>query len=217
MRSVLSAVGVAVIFVLIGCYTFGGVAGSGVAKSEARSVKDFTAIHFSGVGKVTIEQTGQESLSITADDNLLPLLESRVSDGTLHLRVKEDNSISPKTPIEFKVGVKDLSKVSLSGAGDIEIKQLKTGRLEVTISGVGNATISGSADKLKVTVSGTGNFNREKFQSKHATVNCSGVGNAVVNAADSLDANVSGVGSVEYLGKPDVKQSVSGIGSVKKR
>jgi hypothetical protein len=217
MRSVFSALGVAVIFVLIGCYTFGGVAGSGVAKTESRDVKDFTAIHFSGVGKVVIEQTGQESLSITADDNLLPLLESSVSDGVLHLGVKEGNSLSPKTPIEFKVGVKDISNVSLSGAGDVEIKQLKTEKLDVTISGVGNATASGSADKLIVTVSGTGNFDGEKFEAKHATVNCSGVGNAVVNAADSLDATVSGVGSVEYLGKPDVKQSVSGIGSVKKR
>ncbi len=214
-KTILGSLGV-LLLISAACNPF-DLAGSGTAKTETREVIGFTAISFSGVGQVIVEQTGKESLSITADDNILPLLESKVTDGTLHLGVKSGSSFSPKTPIVFKVGVKDLPKFSVSGAGSADIKQLKTDKLEVTISGVGNVTLSGSADELKAELSGTGSFDGEKFKVKQATVTCSGVGSAVINAADSLDAKVSGVGSIEYLGSPNVKQSVSGVGSVKKR
>ena len=216
MRSTSLVSAPVLMFLTIGCGPF-GVIGSGTAKTESREFGGFTAIHFSGVGKLVVEQTGKESLSVTADDNIVPLLDSSVSDGTLHLGVKSGDTISPKTPIEFKVGVKDLSKVIVSGAGNTDIKQLKTDKLDVSISGVGNVTAAGSADNLKLVISGTGNFNGEKFAVKRASVACDGVGNAVVDVSDSLDAKISGVGSIEYLGKPEVKQSVTGVGSVKKR
>ncbi len=201
----------------VACNPFGGTDGSGTAKTETRSVKDFTTIGFSGTGKVIVEQTGTESLSVTADDNILPLLETSVTDGKLSLGGKSGSSYSAKTPIEFKVGVKDLSKLSVSGAGNVEIVQLKTNKLEISVSGVGDVTISGSADALDMTLSGTGSFHGDKFRVKQAKARCSGVGSAVVNASDDLDASVSGVGSIEYVGSPNVKQSVSGIGSVKKK
>src|SRR5262245_44045700 len=77
MRSTLIGSFLVLLLISIACNPFSGVDGSGTPKTETRAVKDFTAISFSGVGKVIIEQTGTESLSVTADDNILPLLESR--------------------------------------------------------------------------------------------------------------------------------------------
>ena len=54
------------------------VVGSGTAATESRSVSDFRGVSVSGVGQVILENTGTESLTITAEDNIMPLLESEV-------------------------------------------------------------------------------------------------------------------------------------------
>src|SRR4030095_14010684 len=61
------------------------VKGSGIARQESRQVHDFSEMSLSGSGEVFIEQTGKESLTIEADDNLLPYLETEVQGGALTL------------------------------------------------------------------------------------------------------------------------------------
>jgi len=46
--------------------------GSGRVVTETREVGGFTKVELSGSGELTIEKTGTESLSISAEDNLLP-------------------------------------------------------------------------------------------------------------------------------------------------
>jgi hypothetical protein len=204
-----------------GCsFDMGGgprVKGSGVMKTESREVAGFTSISLQTVGKVTIQQTGKESLTIQAEDNILPLLESRVVDHALQLDTVKDANISPRKSIEYTVEVKSLEGLSVSGAGSIEAQAIQGKRLSVSISGVGSVTVAGSADALDLSLSGVGSYKGEEFKTKQATVHSSGVGKAVVNASEQLDASVSGVGTVEYLGSPQVQQSVSGVGKVRKR
>ena len=219
MRKLLcgSVVPFAALCILAGCNgKLNGVKGSGTIKTEAREVAGFTSVSLETMGKVTVRQTGKESLTVSAEDNLLPLLESRVVDHVLTLGTANKADISPTKPIEFVIEVKNIEGLSVSGAGDIEVSGVQGKQLSVTLSGVGNVTVAGAADKLELKVSGVGHYNGEDFKTKQATVKSSGVGIAVVNASEQLDAEVSGVGSVEYIGSPKVNESVSGIGSVKK-
>ena len=50
-----------------------------------------------------IEHTGTDSLTITADDNLLPLLNSEVRDGELKLGVKNLTNIQETKKIRYKL------------------------------------------------------------------------------------------------------------------
>ncbi len=69
------------LLLLGGCSSLpGGTAGSGTAKTETRPVAGFTSIELAGTGDVQVKQTGTESLTVTADDNLLPLLTTEVVD-----------------------------------------------------------------------------------------------------------------------------------------
>jgi hypothetical protein len=194
-----------------------GVKGSGVAKSESRPVAGFSSISLESMGKITVRQTGKESLTITAEDNILPLLESRVANGTLYLHTANNANISPTKPIEYVLEVKTLEALNLSGAGSVDAKDIQGKRLAISLSGAGEVTVAGSADALELTLSGAGSFAGDDFKTKQATVRSSGVGKAVVNVSDQLDANVSGVGAIEYIGSPQVRESISGIGTVKKR
>jgi hypothetical protein len=205
---------------LAGCLPImgrGGLKGSGVLKAESRRVAGFSSICLESVGKITVRQTGKESLTVSAEDNILPLLESRVADRTLILGVVRGNGIRPTKPIEYTVEVKSLEGIRLQGAGNIDAKGIQGRTLSVSLSGAGNVTITGSADALDLSLSGAGNYHGEGFKTSKATIHSSGVGTAIVNASEELDATLSGVGAVEYIGSPHVRTSISGIGTVKQR
>lgn len=215
------AVCLSAVSLLTGCFFFNvggsGVRGSRVLKTESRPVAGFSSISFKSEGKVTLQQTGNESLTIKAEDNILPLLESRVANRVLYLNTVNDTDIDPTQPIEFILEVKNLENLNIIGVGSIEAKNIQTKRLAVSMRGVGNLAISGSADVLDLDLSGVGSYEGSAFKTKQTIVRSRGIGSAVVNASEQLDANLSGVGSVEYVGSPQVQKSVRGAGSVKQR
>jgi Putative auto-transporter adhesin, head GIN domain len=204
--------------IFTGCiFNLGGIRGSGVIKTESREVTTFSSISFKSVGKLKIQQTGKESLSIIAEDNILPVLESRVSDQTLYISNASKSSINPTQPIEFVVEVKSLERLDINGVGSIQVKDIQGKRLSVSLDGVGGIAIAGNVDVLELNLDGVGSFNGEELRAKQATVQNKGVGSAVVNVSEELNATVLGLGSIEYIGSPQVKESVKGMGSVKKR
>jgi len=220
MRSKLYSLAVclAALSLLAGCYfKLGGVRGSGIVKTESRQVSNFSSISSKSVGRVTVQQTGKESLTITSEDNILPLQESYVANNVLYLTTVKDAHFNPTKSIEFVVEVKSLESLNINGVGSVEVKDIHGKRLSISLDGVGSMTISGNVDVLELTLSGVGIFNGKEFKTKQATVRNSGVGSAVVNVSEQLDATVSGVGSVEYIGSPQVRESVRGVGTVKKR
>ncbi len=194
-----------------------GVQGSGIVKTESRSVTGFSLIDFKSEGKVMVQQTGKESLTINAEDNLLPLLETRVADHILYLGTVNDVDINPTKPIEFIMEVKSLENFNMTGVGSIEAKGIQGKQLTIDLTGVGNMAIEGSADSLDLRLDGIGSYRGDRFKTKQATVHSDGVGSAVINVSDQLDASVSGVGSVEYIGSPKVQKSGQGMGNIKQR
>ena len=204
--------------IFTGCYlNLNGIKGSGTLETETREMTAFSSISFKSVGKLMIQQTDKESLTIIADDNILPILESRVSDQTLYLSNANASSIDPTQPIEFFVEVKSLESLNTKGVGSIKIKDIQGKRLSVSLDGVGSIAIAGNVDVLDLELTGVGSFNGEELQAKQATVRNKGIGSAVVNVSEQLDASVSGIGSIEYVGSPQVKESVKGLGKIKKR
>jgi len=216
-----TAVALSSLLVLTACNwsdTFGGptIKGSGILKTETRPVEKFTAISLSAGGSLEIEQTGQESLEITADDNLLELFTSEVRDGTLYLSTAEGKNWSGKGP-RFKVTVRELRKLKVSGVGSVKATNLDTESLTVSISGAASGRIAGRSDNLSISISGTGSLNAAELKAKRARVVVSGVGDVTVNASDELNAKVSGTGTIWYIGSPKLESSVSGVGSIKQK
>ncbi len=193
------------------------VDGSGNETSESRSVAGFAAVAFGGGGRVVVEQTGAESLTITAEDNVLPFLTSEVRAGRLMLGVRSDTSIRTTKAIVYRVTVKTLSEIELSGSGSVEATRIDADRLTIVSHGSGRLTVAGKTDRQDVTLTGSGSYRGENLDSREGTITISGSGRAIVRVSDRLDAEVSGSGSVEYIGHPVVRRNVSGSGSVRRR
>jgi hypothetical protein len=185
--------------------------------SETRNVSGFSSISLEGSGSLVIEQGDAESLTVTGDDNLLSHIETEVRGGTLVLGEKSGVRIGPSQDIIFRVTLRKLDNLDVSGSGSAQARGLQNAKMNIGISGSGNVSAEGSGDDLDVTISGSGRFRGDTLKSKRTRVDISGSGSAVVAAADTLDATISGSGSIEYVGAPQVHRTVSGSGSIRQR
>lgn len=215
----------------------GSVPGSGVVKSETRKVSGFDSIKIRFPAEVTITQGSTESLTIEAEDNLLPQLATRVDSGTLVIENTETSRakrVHPKEPVKIRIVVKDLKEidfpsagtlvvenlatqeleVSLSGAGEVTLSSVELGELKVAVSGAGTINVDGKADETSINISGMGSFNGKGFTTREASVVISGAGSAHLRVEEKLTAVISGAGSVDYYGNPTVTKQISGAGSV---
>lgn len=227
------------LLVLVGCgVNLGFTRGSGNVISESRAVSNFNRVALAGMGDLSITQGDTESLTIETDDNLIPLITTRVNNGTLTIGIDTSRgtiSIIPSRLIKYTLQVKNLDSIQLSGAGNITMPALKSGALTIgssgagninlsqiaaqslnaTVSGVGNIVLSGQVETQEASLSGLGNYNAADLKSTTSSMTISGAGSATVWAAQSLNIQISGAGSVSYYGSPQVNQKISGAGSVK--
>lgn len=218
-----------------------GVTGSGKLQSESRAVGSFQAIALHGSMNLVLRQATREALELRADDNLLPLIETKVvSRGgvpTLDIGSKDRSSFSTRNPITVTVDVVTLAALSASGSGDVSGEGLKAPALKISlagssdlklgkvnfdeasvkISGSGKADLSGKAARFTLSISGSGDASTRELEADDVIVSIAGSGSASVNARKTLGVSIAGSGSVDYSGDPTLKTSVAGSGSVKKR
>jgi len=208
--------------------------GSGKLGEETRPVSGFDQVTLSGVGTLRVVQGQTEGLVITAEENLLPQITTEVNDGKLVIGSRNGVALLPTQKLEYRLTVKDLKTVSvtgwnevildplkvkqldlsIAGTGKFELKDLQATMLQVEINGFGSVSASGKVDELQVTINGAGGFKGSELSSQVARVKIAGFGNAVVWAQGSLEATVEGMGDVAYSGSPEVLHYISGIGLV---
>jgi putative autotransporter adhesin-like protein len=204
------------------CMTTGGsgtkIEGSGVMKTEVRPVEPFTSIVLTDVESslLIIERTGEESLTITAEENLLAMFTSEVKDGVLYLTFKKGSSFHGKRPT-YKVTVKDLRHIHVQGGVAIEASKLESEKLSILVEGAAGGNLSGRVDDLTIEIKGAGLLGAGELKAKRAKVSVQGAGQVTVNASDELDAEVSGAGIIWYIGAPKLKSKVDGVSWIKRK
>jgi len=192
-----------------------GLKGSGVAFTEERDLDAFSALDVAGAYSVKVTCGEEQSFSITGDDNIVPLVITKVRGSTLH--VYTDEKISPETPMELVITCKDMSEVTGSGVMNLDLSRADNERLDISLNGAGTVAASGRTGSLRVTISGAGSLVAQDLKAEDVSVTINGTGNAAVFASRSLRAEINGTGHIGYAGEPrNVHQRISGMGSVSK-
>lgn len=216
--------------------------GSGNSASETRTAKGFQAISVRGAINLVVRLGTAERVTVQADDNLLPLVqtlvEGRGDARTLRVQFKPGESLRSKTPVVVTVDVIKLSAVASSGSGDISIEALKTPALALSISGSSDAklrgldteqltiSIAGSGDvqaagrasRLDVSIAGSGDVLTRELAAADVSISIAGSGDASVMAQNTISVSIAGSGDVEYGGGATlVRRSIVGSGSVRQR
>jgi hypothetical protein len=210
---------VVLLFTLAACGTTTNtttvVTGSGNLISESRDVQGFKEIELAGSGNVNLTQGDSESVTIEAEDNLMPLLTTEVRGQRLVLGIVPNTSIKPTKLITYTITAKDVSQLVVSGSGTIVQPRIQTDDLKVEISGSGNITLSGSVETQDIILSGSGVYDADEVESNAAFVTISGSGNALLNVQNTLDVTISGSGAVVYSGQPTITENITGLGVLK--
>lgn len=211
-RSLLSLLFLALI--LLSC-RFSGVRGSGDLEEDTRTFESFSALEISGAYEVNVIIGDEYKVHISAEDNLIPLIKTKVKGSTLSIYSKKN--LRPREDIVITVTTKELEAVESSGASEITATGIDCSRFSVSLSGAGGISLSGKTDVLDISMSGAGNIDSKNLIANDVYISDSGVGDATVYAANILKAEVSGVGNIEYEGNPSkVSSNVSGVGSISK-
>jgi hypothetical protein len=190
------------------------VQGSGVMKTETRQVDAFTRIEIRGGATIDASIGKEQSLTVEAEDNILPLIDTTVKNGTLV--VGNSTSYSSDKGVKLHIVVPSLQGLKITGAGEVNITGLKEPKFMLDLRGAGNVKMDGSTDELTITLAGSGDVDTTKLAAKRAVVNLRGSGDVKVHAEESLQAHLAGNGDVRYTGNPaEVLEHITGNGSVK--
>src|SRR5262245_21221051 len=188
--------------------------GSGVAVSEQRRVSTFSAIEVDGAfDVVAVCQAAEQSVEVSGDDNIVPLIETRV-DGQL-LRIFSDQSFSTRLKMQVHVATANVEKVHQQGSGSVALSQVANESLELNLSGSGSIAVTGHTKVATVSVSGSGLVAAESLEAEDVDVTVTGSGAAQVRASSHLVAVATGSGEIRYSGNPrSVRPTISGSGSI---
>src|SRR5215470_12130030 len=133
---ILTSLSIALVVGLAGCNlgsTTDRVKGSGIIKTEKRSLAPFDSLEVSCHGSIQVHTQGQEGLEISGDDNIIPLITTEVNNGILYIRSsKEYNS---RDNLVINVSAPDLKKFVFSGAGKADLSNVKNDRVGISLTG----------------------------------------------------------------------------------
>ena len=233
MKRVIALVFLALL--MINCSKNQVVVGSNNIITQEKQLSVYDRIEVLGSYDVIFTDGEVGKIKIKAPDNILPLIQTEVSDRLLKIGA-EKNRYKVKEPIIIYVPVDSrLKQVDIKGSADIyseknlETKALNVGiygsgdaRLAVDVSslalevvGAGDIRVSGRAKDLSIDISGSGDVDTSKLTAEKAAISISGAGDVSAYVTEDVDVSIAGAGDVIVKGNPKkVKQKINGSGEV---
>lgn len=197
-------------------FNLGRVSGSGTVANEQRNLSGFKAIDVGSTFEVEVTAQKDFSVTVEADDNILPLIETEVRRGVLNIECSQ--RVSPKTPMKIIISAPDIENIEASGAANLIINSIKNGGLRIDASGASKILVTGETAKLVVDVSGATKVDAEGLITENADLDASGASQVLVNVSNSLRTDASGASKIIYSGSPrDLNTKKNGAASVSPR
>jgi hypothetical protein len=214
------------------------VVGEGPAQTETRNITGFSGVSASIGGKINYTIDPLYKVEITAQPNILDVIETSKINGHLQIRVRNGVRIKANEEIIVNISAPTADYLHLSGSGDLVVAGIiNAANLDLAISGTGDITVPAVTiiDKIDAVISGSGNISVQAGTARNQELRISGSGKLIldgvaaekakttisgsgdmqVNLSQTLDATISGSGSVYYRGHPLISTTISGSGKVK--
>lgn len=205
---------VAGVVVIAGCSRL-GIKGDGLITTTNRPIADFSALEVAGAYQIQWSN-GKPALTISTDQNLLPLITTSISGSSLHIDSKEN--LRPTKGIKIFVSSASLTDVQLNGAVGMTASNLSGGDLKLESNGASSIIVHGSVTNLEANLSGATRLNGTTLHTQSAKVALTGACYADVTVTETLNASISGAGAITYAGNPkSVEKNVSGVGTIHAR
>ena len=112
------------------------IRGNGNVRTETRSPGSFRSVASHGSFDVFVS-SGEQTVKIEAEENLLPYIETYVEGYTLHVGTKDNYWLRPGRKVKIFVSSPDYESIRSYGSGDIigESKIKSSSKLELGVNG----------------------------------------------------------------------------------
>lgn len=215
---------------------WGCITGNDRIAIEQRVVGNFSNITSYGSFVVNVRTGTDYSLSIEADENLLPYIRTYIQGNNLVIETKNDRCIKSRESIVVDVVTRDVEGLKLAGSGVINANNINAEELDLTLSGSGmieckritidylRASLPGSgiieldgtAETTDYSLSGSGLIKGIDLITSRCFANISGSGNIYTHVLEELDVQISGSGNLYYEGNPQIESKITGSGNLRR-
>lgn len=226
----------ALVLLPFAAFAWGGVRGDGHRATETRAAQGFTRIRIEAPIDATVSE-GAFAVSLTLDENLMPLVKTEVKGDTLV--VTAGDGIRPSRFAHLTVALPHLAGLAIAGSADAQVRvggeradrdlgidgsgdldfDGGAGKLTLRISGSGDASLRGLADRLDVRVDGSGDVKADSLVATAADLAIEGSGDIAAKlAGGEASFRIDGSGDITWSGDAKVTRAdVNGSGSIARR
>ena len=182
----------------------------GAQETETRNLDEFNRVVIKGAMDVVIKAGKSQSVEVSADEDYLVRVETRVDDGTLYISQEGRRWHD----IDIKITVRNLDGIFIDGAADIDATGIDSDNFDLEINGAGDVTLEGACGAVTIEINGAGDVDAEDLKCKNVDVTINGAGDVDASASESVVAELNGVGDITICGDPDkVRPRIRGLGS----
>lgn len=165
--------------VMTSCYNFGPcIEGYGVLTEDEREVIDFYGVSNTTSFDVYITQADEYSVVVKAQENILPLIETYKSGGTLIVNTKDFNCIRSTSRVEVYISMPEIEELNLTGSGMIACEKVQGDIVECAVTSSGNLFVDSiDCDELYIKNSGSGSYESDTVSASYIEIKLTGSGN----------------------------------------
>ncbi|MBL8911371.1 MAG: DUF2807 domain-containing protein [Archangium sp.] len=206
----------------------GGV-GSGKVVTEERSIGSFRKVSV-GSGLHLEATAGARKLTLTTDDNVMPIVQTFVANDTLFIQLPP-SSIPPLATVftaelsndvfegidasggcDVRLVATGTAKfpISASGGSDVFVDGLSASEVTMDASGGSTITIAGASQTAEASASGGSELKLRAFPVETMRVDASGGSTVTARVSSSLTGSASGGSTVSVIGTPTNRVDTSG-------
>jgi hypothetical protein len=198
--------------------------GSGTPLAETRLVDaPFHGVAVHSAFLATIRAGAKPEIELTADDNIVPLIETVVQEGILVVRPATNHSIQTKNPLKLVLTVTALDHIeahgasrinvesplegadldlALHGASQLNIPSLTVKSLKLKLEGASRANLAGSAASAACDLAGASHADAQKLRIGEAAVALSGASHLTATVTGTLSGSASGASHITLTQEP---------------
>lgn len=199
----------ATLFVICSAFAFlkenmpGGqnvIVGSKNYITKELTTEQFNSVAYSGSADIIYRQGSKTKVEVYGSDNLVPLLEAVVKDGTLTMKYKKRMNIR-NGKLEIRISSPELNRLTINGSADVKL-----------VNGIQ------TRGDIKFQINGSGDLNGSKLSCRDFSVAINGSGDVVLTDINSQSCRtaIAGSGDVRLSGKStNANYSIAGSGDIR--
>lgn len=184
------------------------IQGNGVSKTID---VDINPIRFDGIAvssaiQVKFSLSDKNSIRVTADSNLVDLVEFILDDSTLVLGIKEGFGFSTQSPIIVTIENSCLRKITASNAAKFTASQLKGSKLSIKAHNAAVIKLSGDVETVKIKAFNASKVDAAELKATDVKVRSHSASKVAAYAGKSANIKAESASSVAIHGQPPKRE-----------